>query len=360
MYEIILQWGVTGPLLLVIAGLAILIIGGESLIRGASRLAVAMKIPPLIIGLTIVACCTSAPELAISLSAAFKGNADMAIGNVVGSNICNICLILGLAALLQPIRVESTLIRREIPMVILLSIIVYVFAVLGGDAPLSILFSGQFTGQMLPWQGGLLMAILCGYIAWTVYEVLVHKKANAEYAKEVEQEVLPDSIAESQGWLKGWRAFAVNVGLLILGIAMLVFGSDMMVLGSVKLAKMFGVSELIIGLTILAVGTSLPELVVSVLAAAQGKSEIAVGNVIGSNAFNILGVLGPTAFITGFTQAGGLQVSPRVLLFDIPIMILASFFCIVICITDRKVSRKEGVFLLLSYAAYLVFLCVMD
>ncbi len=359
MYEFILNWGVFGPLLLIIAGMVILVIGGESLIRGASRLAVALKIPPLVVGLTIVAFCTSAPELAVSLSAAFKGNADIAIGNVVGSNICNICLILGLAALLQPINVESTLIRREIPMVILLSILMYAFAISGGDAPLSTLFSGRYEGLILPWEGGLFVAALCGYIGWTVYEVLFHKKDNAEYAKEIEQEILPDTEHPEAG-TKGWKNIVMNVCLLIIGIVMLVIGSDMMVLGSVKLAKMFGVSELIIGLTILAVGTSLPELIVCILAAIQGKSDIAVGNVIGSNVFNMLGVLGPTALATGFTQAGGLRVTSKALLFDIPIMILVSIFCIVICVRGRKVSRGEGVFLLLCYAAYLVLLCLMD
>lgn len=359
MYELILNWGVAGPLLLIFAGMVLLVVGGESLIRGASRLAVALKIPPLIVGLTIVAFCTSAPEFAVSLSAAVKGNADIALGNVVGSNICNICLILGLAALLQPIHVESSLIRREIPMMIILSIFVYIFAISGGDAPLSTLFDGKYEGRILPWEGGLFVLILCGYIGWTIYEVLYHKKENVEYAKELEEEVLPDAEHPEAG-TRGWRNMVANLCLLVIGIALLVVGSDMMVLGSVKIAKMFGVSELIIGLTILAVGTSLPEMIVCILAAVQGKSDIAVGNAIGSNVFNMLGVLGPTALITGFTGAAGLRVTSKALMFDIPIMILVSIFCVVICVTGRRVSRGEGVFLLLCYAAYLTFLCLTD
>lgn len=359
MLDTILYWGYFGPVLLMLLGCVILIGGGESLIRGASRLAVALKIPPLIVGLTIVAFCTSSPELAVSLSAALKGSADVAVGNVVGSNICNVCLILGLAAVLKPIAVSSTLIRREIPMMIGLSLLMYFFAVSGGDAPLYSLFQGSYEGLILPWEGGLLVLALLGYIGWTVYEVLYHRRDNEEYVKELEEEVLPDA-DDSAEKTSGFGNVVVNVCLLIIGIGMLVAGSEMMVQGGVRVAKMLGVGELIIGLTIIAVGTSLPELVVSVLAAVRGKSDIAVGNVVGSNIFNMLGVLGPTALLSGITATGGLRVTPQAMQFDIPVMILVSIFCIAICVTGRRVSRGEGVFLLLGYAAYLLMLCLSE
>lgn len=361
MYDLILDFGYAGPIGLILLGLAVLVFGGEALIRGASRLAVAMKISPLVVGLTIVAFCTSAPELAVSVSAVLKGNADIAVGNVVGSNICNICLILGFAALLKPIVVSSTLIRREIPLMIALFLLTYFFALSGSEMPLSQLFHGDYEGLIVPWEGVFLFLVLCAYTGWTIYEVLYHKKGNEEYVKEIEEEIVPPPSEEKHDEkIHGFTNILVNVCLLIIGIAMLVAGADMLVQGSVTIAKKLGVSELIIGLTILAVGTSLPELIVSILAAIQGKSDIAVGNVIGSNIFNILGVLGPTAFLTGLVGGDGLKVTGKALQFDMPIMILVSIFCIVICVTGRRVSRGEGVFLLFCYAVYLALLCVMD
>lgn len=355
MHEILLNWGSAGALLLIVAGMVVLVFGGESLIRGATRLAMAMNISPLIVGLTVVAFGTSAPELALSLNAALNGKADLAVGNVIGSNICNICLILGLAALLKPIVVSSSLIRREIPMAIGFSILVYFFALSGGTGPWSSVFDGKYEGRILPWEGALFFGSLLVYVGWTIYEVLFRRQQNEKYVKELEDEVSTPEKKQREK-VFGFGNLIVNICYLIVGIALLVAGADMLVQGSVHLARSLGVSELIIGLTILAAGTSLPELVVSVMAAVRGKSDIAVGNVVGSNVFNLLGVLGPTAMVA----SGGLAVTPKALQFDIPLMILFSIFCIVICITGRRVSRGEGVFLLLCYAAYVVFLCFSE
>ncbi len=348
MYEALLNLGMFGPILLILIGMAILVGGGESLVRGATRLAAAMKIPPLIVGLTVVAFCTSAPEFAVSLSATFKGNADIAVGNVVGSNICNICLILGFSALLRPILVSASLIRREIPLMIGLSVLLYVFAVTGAVEPVSNLFRRTLEGKILPWHGGVFVALLFAYVGWTVHEVRAKKSRNEEYVKEIEEET-----PTIGGSLSG-------IVLLLIGIGLLVVGSDMMVQGAVKVAQKLGVSELVIGLTIVAVGTSLPELVVSVLAAVQGKSDIAVGNVVGSNIFNILGVLGPCALFSFATPSRAVNVSAPSLWLDMPVMILTAVFCSVICITGHRVTRGEGLFLLACYAIYLGFLCFLQ
>lgn len=352
MLDSILSLGLVGAIGLIVVGMVVLIGGGEILIRGASRLAIAMKISPLVVGLTVVAFCTSAPELAVSLSAALSGKADIAIGNVVGSNICNICLILGLAAVLRPIAVSSTLIRREIPLLIFLSFLTCVFAMSGGDGFFS-LGGGDYEGRIARWEGGLLTIGLFAYIAWTIFEVRKHRVQNEEYIKEIEDDVLH---GDAEKKVAGKGNMIINVCYLVIGIAMLVAGSDMLVKGGVSVARMFDVSELIIGLTILAVGTSLPELIVSILAATQGKSGIAIGNVIGSNIFNILGVLGPTALFS----SDGLTVATKALQFDMPFMMIITLFCIIICITGKRISRGEGVFLLFCYIAYLIFLCFSE
>jgi cation:H+ antiporter len=352
MFDVILQWGFAGPALFIAVGMAVLVGGGEILIRGAVRVAEALKIPSIIIGLTIVAFGTSAPELAVSLSAALKGSADLAVGNVVGSNICNIGLILGLAALMSPMNVSPTLIRREIPLMIFLMVLMYLFAITGTQQPLSLLFSeqyGQYEGLYYPWSGGVLVGILFAYMCWTIYELRRGKKSD---------DVDNDNPSEYKSG--GWKQMFVSVLMIIIGIILLVVGSDLMVQGSVQIARLMGVSELVIGLTILAVGTSLPELVVSVMAAFHGKSDIAIGNVVGSNIFNILGVLGVTAMFSGGAAAGGLQVSAAALLFDMPMMFIISLFCFVICLTNRQVRRREGFVLLFFYGVYLTALCIMS
>lgn len=352
MFETILDYGMIGPSFLIFAGMLVLVGGGESLVRGASRLAVALKIPPLIVGLTIVAFCTSAPELSVSLLAALKGNPDIAIGNVVGSNICNICLILGLSALLKPIAVSSTLIRREIPLMVFFSGLMFLFAFLGAEGSVSEIFRGEVEGRIFPRQGLLLLIFLAVYVAWTIYEVLVHKNQNEEYVKEIEEETHHPR-ANSGKKPSFALEMLTNFALLGLGILLLVVGSEMMVQGAVKVAQKLGVSELIIGLTVLAVGTSLPEMVVSLMSAFKGKVDIAVGNVVGSNIFNVLGVLGPTALFSGT----GVAVSPQALRFDMPVLLLVSLLCTVICITGHRVSRGEGLFLLLCYFSYIAMLC---
>jgi len=358
MLNAFLQWGFAGPVILIAVGMAILVVGAEILLRGASQLAVVLKIPPLIVGLTIVAFSTSAPEIALSVSAVLKGSTDFAIGIVVGSNICNIGLILGIAAILSPVAVCSSLIRREIPLMIAVAILVLPLAILGSTMPMSSLFSGQFEGVIFPWMGCLMLAMLLAYVGWTIYELRCHKENNEVYTRELEESLQPDE-KHADGQKNVWKSVLANLMLIAAGVGLLVVGSELMVQGSVQVARMMGVSELFIGLTILAVGTASPELIVVIVAAVQRKSDIAIGNIIGSNIFNILGVLGIAALFSGGTAVGGLQVSAQALLFDIPVMIVISLFCIVICITGRRVTRGEGIFLLLCYAVYVAALCMM-
>jgi cation:H+ antiporter len=207
--------------------------------------------------------------------------------------------------------------------------------------------------------GGLMVAMLVAYTAWTVYEVRHHRTHNEIYAGDLEKGVLPDA-ENPDVKISGWKNIIANICLIVVGLAMLVFGADMMVQGCVNIARQMGVSELIIALTVMAAGTSLPELMISGMAAIKGKSDIAVGNIVGTNIFNILGVLGIATLFSGGNAVGGLPVSTRVLYFDIIVMIIMTLFCIVICFTGRRITRGEGVFLLCCYAVYVAALCVLD
>ena len=301
-------------------GLALLVAGGDLLVRGAVDLARYWRVPPLVTGLTIVALGTSAPELAVSLGAALRGAPDLAIGNVVGSNIFNVLLILGLAALITPLVVARRIIWVEVPIVIGLSVLVWTLAL---------------DGRVAAIEGGCLVALLVGYIAWLL------RTSRAEPDLETG---LPDSPP------RPGRA----VGFAMLGLALLVFGARWFVAGAVTLAASLGVSDVVIGLTIVSVGTSLPEVAASVAAAARGHRDIAVANVLGSSVFNLTGILGLTALV-----AGGLPVAPGVLAFDVVIMIAAAVACLPIFVTGHRVDRWEGAIFLAYYFAYVGYL-VLD
>ncbi|MDO4586511.1 MAG: calcium/sodium antiporter [Planctomycetia bacterium] len=320
-------------------GGGILIAGGELLVRGASRIALMLRVPSLIVGLTIVAICTSAPELTVSLLSCFKenGSPELAVGNVIGSNTFNILGILGIAALFCPIVVSSKLIHREIPLMIFLSGLFWLFAFL------SVKTEGL---HFIPrWGGVVFIGMMIGYMTWTVVEI--RRKENNNIVKDIE--------SESEKIPQGTKECFCSVIIFFVGLAMLIFGSDLFINGAVLAAEMMGVSKLVIGLTILAVGTSLPEIVVSVLAVMRGKSDLAIGNVLGSNMFNIFGVLGLTALLT----PGGLNVSRQALVLDIPMMFFVACFGSLLCITDRRLTRGEGIILISAYLVYLVYLiCV--
>ncbi len=303
-------------------GLVLLIAGAEWLVRGASQLAAAAGVSSLVIGLTVVAFGTSAPELAVSVSSAATGKADIALGNVVGSNIFNVLFILGISAAITPLRVNQQLIKLDVPIMIVISILVYVFAL---------------NGVLDRWEGGLFFA---GIIVYTTFLVRQSRREQASVAAEYEKEF-------GQMTLKApWKA----VTLVLIGLVMLVIGSNWLVDGAVVLARYFGVSELIIGLTVVACGTSLPEVATSVVAAIRGERDIAVGNVVGSNIFNILSVLGLSSLIQPIT------VAPAAMLFDIPVMIAIAVACLPIFFTNYTISRWNGWTFLLYYVAYTTFL----
>ncbi len=312
---------------LILPGLFLLIGGGEWLVRGASRLASALGIPPVVIGLSVVAFGTSAPELAVSILSAYRGQSDIAVGNVVGSNIVNILLILGLSAVVAPLTVSLRIIKVEVPMMVGTALL---FVLLGMD------------GQLCRWDGALLVTISAIYLIWMGRTARQEPELEAEL-EEVEELAKPPV---------GAKDYVKIVLLIIFGLGGLVLGSEWLIQGAVSLARAMGVSELLIGLTIIAVGTSLPELATSVIASLRGERDISVGNVVGSNIFNILAVLG----LSSLVAPDGIQVARSVLFFDAPVMIAVSIACFPVFFNGFRIMRWEGAVFVFYYIAYTVYL----
>ncbi len=316
----------TVRVVLFILGLVLLVAGAELLVRGAARLARAAGISPLVIGLTVVAFGTSSPELAVSVQAALAERPDLAIGNVVGSNIFNVLFILGLAALVAPLIVAQQLIRWDVPLMI--------------GASVMLLFV-SLDGRVGRGDGLVLAVGLVAYVVWSVFQSRRQSAAvQAEYA------------AEFGTAPPGGAALALQLAFVVAGLALLVVGARWLVDGGAALARALGLSELIVGLTVVAAGTSLPEVATSVVASLKGERDIAVGNVVGSNLFNILGVLGLSAAVS----AAGIPVSAAAVRVDIPVMIAAAVACLPIFFTGHRISRWEGVLLLGLYIAYTAYL----
>lgn len=313
-------------ILMFFLGLGFLVLGAEILVRGASRLAAAMGVSPLVVGLTVVAYGTSAPEVAVSVNAVLSGNTDLAVGNVVGSNIFNILFILGISALITPLRVNAQIIRQEIPVLIFASLLL-----LGISA----------NGRIGFLESGILLVALIGY---TVFLILQSRNET----QATQEEYAARSHRESR-----WdRPVFVQVLLILAGLALLVQGSEWLIEAAVIFAKQLGVSDIVVGLTIVAAGTSMPEVATSIMAAIKRERDIAVGNVIGSNTFNILGGLG----ITGVMASGGISVPASVINFDLWVMLAVCFACIPIFLTGREIARWEGGVFLGYYLAYVSYL----
>ncbi len=313
-----------------IAGLVLLVAGAEVLVRGAARLAAQFGIPPLIIGLTVVAFGTSAPETAVSVQAAFNGTGDIAIGNVVGSNIANILLILGLSALVAPLIVSRQLIRLDVPLMIGASLVTWALAM---------------DGQLGRLDGVLLFGAVIAYTAFLIISSRKEKAGSADEGDEFAAEFGLNEPPKPYAW-------AVNLGLLIAGLVLLVGGSNLLVEGAVSLAKALGLSELVIGLTVIAVGTSLPELATSMIAAFKGERDIAVGNVVGSNLFNLLCVLGLASLVSPLP----INVSANALAFDFPVMIAVAVACLPIFFAGYRINRWEGGLFVAYYVIYTTWL----
>jgi cation:H+ antiporter len=308
-------------LLLFLGGLAALIVGAELLVRGASRLALSLGISPLVVGLTVVAFGTSSPEVAVSVGGALDGRTEIAIGNVVGSNIFNVLFILGLSALVAPLVVNLQIIRQEVPVMIGASVLL-----------LALAFDGTIGRPDA-------LLLLAGLLAYTVFLVVQSRRAGAP---------AQDAAGLPQA-SDGWDAkLPMQLVLIAAGLALLVLGSGWLVTAATAFAKSLGVSDLVIGLTIVAAGTSMPEVATSLLAAVRGQRDIAIGNVVGSNTFNILGCLG----LTGLVAGSGLPVPQAALSFDLWVMLAVAFACLPVFVTGREIARWEGAVFLAYYAAY--------
>lgn len=304
-------------LLLLLLSLGLLWLGAEGLVRGASGLALRAGLTPLVVGLTVVAFGTSAPEMVVSVKAAMAGQGAIAVGNIVGSNIFNVGIILGLAAVISPMRVQMQLIRIDVPIMIAVAF-----------ALVLVLLDGRFSrGE----------AVLCcaGLVAYTILNLRLARR-ESQAVKQEFQESVP--AAKGSGWKDG--------GFILGGLVVLVIGSRLLVDSSISIAQALGVSEAIIGLTIVAAGTSMPELATSVIAALRKESDIAIGNVVGSNTFNVLGVGGVSAFVIPLESSG-------ITSFDLGMMCVMSVLLLPLLWTGFAVRRWEGGVLLALYGAYL-------
>ncbi len=315
-----------------IGGLVLLVVGAEALVRGAAKLAARFGIPPLIIGLTVVAFGTSAPETAVSIQASLNGSGDIAVGNVIGSNIANILLILGLSAVIAPLLVSRQLVRLDVPVMI------------GAGA---LTFALAWNGNVSRLDGGILLGLL---LLYTLFLVIASRREKQRVQlDEFSIEYGPEGQAKPLGWV-------TQLLLVLLGLGLLVAGSNLLIEGAVGLARALGLSELVIGLTVIAVGTSLPELATSLLAVYRGERDIAVGNVVGSCIFNLLLVLGAGALVS----ADGLSISPNALAFDLPVMLAVFAACLPIFFSGYRINRWEGAMFFGYYLAYTLYLVMFS
>jgi cation:H+ antiporter len=307
--------------LYLLGGMAGLFIGAEGLIRGSSLLALRMGISPLVVGLTVVSFGTSSPELVISIEAGLKGSGGIAVGNVIGSNIANIALILGASALITPIFIQGQVIKKDLPIMV-------------GITVLFILF--LYDERLGIYEGILFVSGLVVYLVLSIYSS--RKENNKRVLEEIEESLPKD---KSNVWLM--------ILFIVAGLGLLILGAHLFLDGAVELAKSLGVSDVIIGLTVVAIGTSLPELITSVVAAFKNESDIAVGNIVGSNIFNILAILGIASIISPLDASGINTV-------DILILFLSAIILWPLSKTGSKLNRIEGAGLLLAYFGYIYYL----
>jgi cation:H+ antiporter len=316
-----------------VAGLVLLVAGAETLVRGAARLASSFGVSALVIGLTEVAIATRAPEHAGTLSSTWAGETGMAMGDVGGSNIANVLLILRITARAAPLLVAPQIRRLDVPLMVIVSVLVLFMSL---------------DGSIDRYDGAVLAAGLVAYVVWTVRASRRQGRKEAAEARREIEEIVPEVPVERQRPL--W-----NVGLVAAGLGMLVLGAHWLVEGAVAFALWLGASRTVVGLTIVAIGTSLPELATSVVATLRGQRDIAVGNAIGSNIFNLLCVLG----FTGLLAPAAVVVPESIRGFDLPVMIAVAAACLPVFFVGHKISRGNGVLFLFYYAAYLAYL-VLD
>lgn len=311
--------------LILAGGLFLLVIGAQRLILGASSLALRLGMTPLVVGLTVVAFGTSAPELAVSVKATLGGDASLALANVIGSNIFNVLFILGLCAMVAPLVVARSLIWRDVPVMVGCSLLLLFFA---------------WDGLVQKWEAAILCVI---FVAYTIH-ILVDARKEKNQNFEDESAVVPEENAVFPIWISAlW---------VIIGLALLVLGSQWMVDAAIAIATQLGVDQVIIGLTIVAAGTSLPEVAASLIATLKGERDLAVGNVVGSNIFNILMVGG----LSGLVSAEGLPVVPGLIFFDLPVACATAIACLPIFFSGHQISRWEGILFFCYYIFYTTYL----
>lgn len=316
---------------LLIVGFVLLMIGANYFVKGASNISALLKVPPILVGLTIVSFGTSSPEATVSIMAALNGNDDVSLGNVVGSNMFNTLLVLGATAFIAPLVVNSQTIRKEIPFSFLATITLLVL--------MADVFLQDFTGNALTRSDGLVLLLIFAVFLYYIFEVARKSRNNVEETQTVVEE-------KDRSWIK-------NLAFTIGGLGAIVFGGDFVVKNSTEIALSLGMSEALVGLTIVAVGTSLPELVTSIVAALKKESEIALGNIIGSNIFNILFVLGASATISPI----GVNAS---LFTDVIVLLIFTVIVLIFALTHYTIGKREGLFLALSYIVYMIYIILRN
>lgn len=313
---------------ILIFSLVAMVIGAEILVHGASRLAAMFGVSQLVIGLSIVAFGTSAPEFVVSIKGAFTGYSDLVVGNCIGSNIFNVLFIIGTCAVVAPLVVMKQLVRLDVPMMIVAHVIFLLFS---------------FDGKIDRYDALLLLVVFALYYCFVIYKSLQENSSMVNSA---------EIVASNPKQSCTLSAIIKHIGLTTVGLMMCIMGAKSMVDSAVTLARTLGVSELVIGLTIVSIGTSLPELATSIVATIRGQRDIAIGNVVGSSIFNILGCVG----LAGLVAPSGIIVAPSILRFDLPVAIATSVACLPIFFTGYKISRWEGFLFLFYYIAYICYL----
>lgn len=333
-------WGFAAQASLLVVGFVMLIKGADWFVDGASMIAKKFGIPQIVIGLTIVAFGTSAPEAAISITSAVKGSAGLAIGNILGSNIMNTFLILGLCSLFTPLAVQKNTLYIEIPFVVVISSVLMVLGVIG---------------KQLNWIDGLIMWLL--FLGFFVYLIMLSKKDKSAMPDLQEREKA-DEQEEENPQSKG-KQIVKMLGKLTVGIALVILGSQAVVNGATTIASGFGMSESLIGLTIVAFGTSLPELVTSLTAARKGEADLAIGNIVGSNIFNILFVLGTSSLISAIAYDTN-WITGFMIDNIMAIVAVAVLFICILLTKDKKLKRAGGAVMLVIYAGYFSWIVAKD
>jgi len=310
-----------------LAGLVVVIVGAEFIVRGGSRVAAMLGVSPMILGLTVVAIGTSTPELAVGLTAAAEGNGGLAVGNIAGTNIVNILFILGLSAWIKPLKVQLLSLKLDLPVMVVSAL-----------ALLWMAWDGVLSRQ----EGALMVG---ASVAYTIAMVSLSRRESLPIKQEFSREYSAKNILPRVATLQG----TVSVLMLAAGIVVVVVGAELLVSGAVDMAQSLGVTDAVVGLTIVAIGTSAPELATTIMATLKNERDIAIGNLIGSSTYNILFILGVTCLAT----PGGVPMEASLLHVDLPLAALVALLCVPVFASDRLISRKEGAFFVAAYAVYL-------